>query len=138
MRQAFARAVIAATGIAAFAGFLFPAPAAGADVLRIGVLRGKAVSDDFAAQKCLAHDLADGLSAPVQILALPSGEELRQALIVGAVDLAALSIRSYSALWRTNPAAVQPVLATLGRGGPWDTAPSHFPVRVRKSTRSIG
>ncbi|WP_323798390.1 PhnD/SsuA/transferrin family substrate-binding protein [Nisaea sp.] len=117
MRQAFARAVMAATGIAAIAGVLFSAPVAGADTLRIGVLGGKAVSDDFAAQKCLAHDLADGLSAPVQILALPSGDELRQALIVGAVDMAALSTRSYSALWRAHPGAVQPVLATLGRGG---------------------
>ena len=117
MRQAFARAAIAAASIAAFAGLLFTAPAAGADVLRIGVIGGKAVSDDFAAQKCLAHDLADGLAAPVQILALPSGEELRHALSIGAVDVAALSTRAYSALWRANPGAVQPVLATLGRGG---------------------
>ena len=117
MRQAFTRALSAAASIAALAGLLFTAPAAEADVLRIGVLGGKAVSDDFAAQKCLAHDLADGLAAPVQILALPSGDELRQALIVGAVDVAVLSTRAYSALWRTNPGAVQPVLATLGRGG---------------------
>ena len=94
-----------------------PAPAAGAETFRIGVLGGKATSDDFAAQKCLARDLADSLAAPVQIVALPSGAELRQALIVGAVDLAALSTRAYSTLWRTSPGATQPVLATLGRGG---------------------
>lgn len=117
MRQAFARAVIAATSIAAFAGFLFPAPATGADVLRIGVLGGKATSDDFAAQKCLAHDLAESLAAPVQILALPSGDGLRQALIADAVDLAVLSARAYGALSRTKPGAVQPVLAMRGRGG---------------------
>ncbi len=117
MRQAFTRALSAVASIAALAGFLFTALAAEADVLRIGVLGGQAVSDDFAAQKCLAHDLADGLAAPVQILALASGDELRKALIVGAVDMTVLSTRAYSALWRTNPRAVQPVLATRGRGG---------------------
>lgn len=117
MRLAFTRALSALVGIAALTGVLFFAPVANADALRIGVLGGKAVSNDFAAQKCLARDLADGLSAPVQILALASGHELRQALIVGTVDIAVLSTRAYSTLWRTNPGAVQPVLATLGRGG---------------------
>ncbi|MEO9902010.1 phosphate/phosphite/phosphonate ABC transporter substrate-binding protein [Nisaea sp.] len=117
MRLIDLRRVSAAVGIAVFASVTFSISAASADPFRFGVLGGQAVSDDFAAQKCLAQELADGLEMPVQILALPSDSALRQALSVGAVDLAVLSTRAYSALWQSSPGAAQPVLATIGRDG---------------------
>lgn len=117
MRQAIKRALSATCAFGAIAGMLVSAPAPAADGLKIGVLGGMSVQDGFASQKCMMQDLADSLGVPVTVNAFASSAELQDALIAGAVDVASLSARGYSALWRSNARAVQPVLAPIEGGG---------------------
>ncbi|WP_420406107.1 phosphate/phosphite/phosphonate ABC transporter substrate-binding protein [Nisaea sp.] len=117
MRQAIRRALSAAAAVGMISGLVSPVFASAAGDLKIGILGGLSVETGFAAQTCLMQELADGLGVPVTVNAFASGTALQDALVAGEVDLASLSPRSYSALWRSNAAAVQPVLAPLERGG---------------------
>ncbi|WP_193183154.1 phosphate/phosphite/phosphonate ABC transporter substrate-binding protein [Nisaea sediminum] len=117
MRQAFKRAMSAAAALGAVAGLMLSGPAPAAEGLKIGILGGMSVENGFSAQKCLMQELANGLGVPVTVNAFASGKQLQDALAAGEVDLASLSPRAYSAVWRSSAAAVQPVLAPLGRGG---------------------
>ncbi|UUX48858.1 phosphate/phosphite/phosphonate ABC transporter substrate-binding protein [Nisaea acidiphila] len=117
MRQAFKRAMSTAAALGVVAGLMLSGQAPAAESLKIGILGGMAVENGFEAQECLMRDLADRLGLPVTVNAFASGKALHDALIAGEVDVASLSPRAYSALWRASAAAVQPVLAPSGRGG---------------------
>lgn len=117
MRQLMKRAAAAAVAICAVAGVLNATPAPAAEPFRLGILGGQALSQGFSSQHCVMRALADGLRRPVEVIALQAQPDLQAALIQGTVDMAVLSARAYSALWRADPAAVQPVLAPAERGG---------------------